>query len=650
MIISMKIALFLLIVLFIVPVIAIADDAIFLPIINKDDFSCWFCPKPDYLLTALPAGIINFTEEDTLWTANYSQTSDGYITAFKVNESQYCVNGAGGNSSWNESLADSLYYPLNTNPSGYLTGFNEVDPFWSANYSSVAFLANQSDWSVNSSNISNYCTNVLDGSYCYNESYNPFETPKTCSQIWGFSCSGTLDDAYLGCNGTKYDPWSFGVDVQEIYINASSFFVGEGVITVTCKFQEFAGFNSYEYIWYNNDSSSNANWIKIWNNSYNVNGPNNRTVAFKLNSTEGTHIIRCIMSYNAETTGNCSTSGDAYDNDDVNFTVTEDASNITYEVCINSIQNITVNNSIYFNGYPSSYFYPYSNPFNFTNDTTWQYNQTIPAMDYCDATFINLANESNLNVNSSVYWDNMDSFPILYEANISDLQSYILQSSEGDLNVNSSGYCSYIDNQTERDLFLNTTNDTYDAFVTANVSSIANNSYYLNGKSPSYFWNHTGNIPLNNITNPTNCTAGNLVQGKVNGVWVCTADLFNTSAQMITAINTSQTFYNILANNSLYFNGKNGDYFWNMTGGITYNNLSLANSIVKGDLANAFSINLGNISNGAVGSNWNMSIYNQSYYLSAEAVPTCSKYYNSTGTLKWCDCYNSTHKWVANSC
>jgi hypothetical protein len=41
----------------------------------------------------------------------------------------------------------------------------------------------------------------------------------------------------------------------------------------------------------------------------------------------------------------------------------------------------------------------------------WDYNQTTPAIDYADETFITLANEGNLNVNSSDFWDDLDSPP-----------------------------------------------------------------------------------------------------------------------------------------------------------------------------------------------------------------------------------------------
>jgi len=95
-------------------------------------------------------------------------------------------------------------------------------------------------------------------------------------------------------------------------------------------------------------------------------------------------------------------------------------------------------------------------------------NLNVNDTDYLDGldstAFILTTSESDLNVNSSNYWDSYDvvsdlnnlitlyaenitagtidwaRLPVFYEANISDLQSYILTSSEGDLNVNNSDY------------------------------------------------------------------------------------------------------------------------------------------------------------------------------------------------------------------
>lgn len=171
---------------------------------------------------------------------------------------------------------------------------------------------------------------VLFSNIIFSNSSSPFETPKNCSYMWNNNCSNdSLDDSFLGCDGMQYPGGDSG-RIEEVYINASTFFPGEN-INVTCKFHEWDGFTNYEYIWYNNDSTSNANWIKVWNNSISDPGSprivNNFTI-FTLNSSEGTQIVRCIWSLNNPVSNQCANSGLNYDNDDVNFTVT---SHLTYD-------------------------------------------------------------------------------------------------------------------------------------------------------------------------------------------------------------------------------------------------------------------------------------------------------------------------------
>jgi len=164
-------------------------------------------------------------------------------------------------------------------------------------------------------------------------SSNPFETPRRCSDVWGGELcnSTTLDDAnFGGCNGTKEPSDStYGPHILEVYINATNFFPEAG-INVTCEFKEVSSVTNYKYFWYYNSSE----WISIQNFTSNpdVTQTNNTSIIFNLNSSEGIHRIRCIISKDAETTGPCSnstyTSATQYDNDDVIFTVT---SHLTYD-------------------------------------------------------------------------------------------------------------------------------------------------------------------------------------------------------------------------------------------------------------------------------------------------------------------------------
>ena len=243
-----------------------------------------------------------------------------------------------------------------------------------------------------------------------------------------------------------------------------------------------------------------------------------------------------------------------YDTNQANNSWNESRANILYYPYSNpyAFINTSENSSYYLASNPSNftnasalypifvnYTYYNSNPYSWINMSynstydTYAYNQTTPAIDYADDTFITLTNEGNLNANSSVWWSGFDAFPTLYEANISDLQSYILASDEGDLNTNSSVYsdqCFYDANTTERSLFMstynnsymtntynatydakpsNTFNATYDAFVIANVSKTSNetnffgakpSSFYLNSSAGQGWVNSSTGMKLNNDT------------------------------------------------------------------------------------------------------------------------------------------------------
>lgn len=166
-------------------------------------------------------------------------------------------------------------------------------------------------------------------------SSNPFQTPKTCSNTWGSSCDSTsLDDARDPCNGTQTSTSEY---VKEVYINASSFFPND-IINVTCEFQENSGLGGSttdeEYVYYYNTTT----WMRIKKWTGETGNVVNKSVAFQVNETEGTHWVRCIILLGdtdfpeLDTTEYCANgttvgTGD-YDNDDINFTVT---TRLTYD-------------------------------------------------------------------------------------------------------------------------------------------------------------------------------------------------------------------------------------------------------------------------------------------------------------------------------
>jgi hypothetical protein len=157
-------------------------------------------------------------------------------------------------------------------------------------------------------------------------SQSDFETnPRNCSYTWGSLCNlTTTNDAFPPCNGIQTSANAY---VSEVYINATDFFPNTG-INVTCAFSEVVNYYNFEYIWYYDSS----NWYKVYQYNSTQGSIRYRNVTFNVNSTEGTHIVRCIISFNS-TTGpqvdkviptECANSSYSvyYDNDDVNFTVT----------------------------------------------------------------------------------------------------------------------------------------------------------------------------------------------------------------------------------------------------------------------------------------------------------------------------------------
>jgi hypothetical protein len=379
----------------------------------------------------------------------------------------------------------------------------------------VAFTNQQSQWNVNSSNYSNYSG-----------------ASNTSNYLHSYSISG--------CNGTQVYPVSTNYEhVEEVYINGTTFHPND-LISVTCQFREInrTGVGSYpssEYLWYYN----RTNWTTIYSNySYfdeagtNLNGKStNRSFVFTVNATEGTHVVRCNINYRYNASDFCNNkSSSYYDTDDVNFTVTSGATNDTPLTCSNIFGNCnstTIDDcfkNIVDDYKEASYFYPYSNPYNFLNSSynstynTWAYNQTTPAISYFNSNPFNWINTSF--------------------------------------------------------------NSTYDALISYNTSfnETRTNSLYAPINEPLWSANYTA---------------------------------FNTS--------WSSTY------NSSYLTAETD---WNNN----YSNVAFKNAV------NTFT------------SNQNFSNINFSFYLASESIPTCSKYYNSTGVLKWCDCFNATHKWMANTC
>ena len=158
-----------------------------------------------------------------------------------------------------------------------------------------------------------------------------FITTKTCSDTWGASCnasgSGGIDDAFGTCDGTEPDDDS-GHYIAEVYINASTFLLGDSSIKASCEiFGDYYGANENYYMFYYNGSTwmQIANWTDSLDDGDKV---TNYSAVFKVNNTVGEHRIRCAMCLFGTVYGNdpwCADDGcfGMTENDDVNFTVTD---------------------------------------------------------------------------------------------------------------------------------------------------------------------------------------------------------------------------------------------------------------------------------------------------------------------------------------
>jgi hypothetical protein len=112
----------------------------------------------------------------------------------------------GGNSSWNQTHANTLYYPLSSNPSNYLTSYSETDPLWTAARASyvntTALAAYGYATTAQLSSVGNW---TLDKpSYATNAHVANVNTTANVQRL-GFNTTTQLDTRYLQ-SYTETDP------------------------------------------------------------------------------------------------------------------------------------------------------------------------------------------------------------------------------------------------------------------------------------------------------------------------------------------------------------------------------------------------------------------------------------------------------------
>jgi len=132
--------------------------------------------------------------------AKYIQNSTcaaGFVLQNATTGGVVCVRAE--NSSWNQSHANTLYYPLSSNPSGYLTSFSETDPLWAAQRG-VYLNTTNGLWTGNVTRITNL------------ETWNATAIARIAAvnttaniQSLGFNTTTQLDSRYLQ-SYTETDP------------------------------------------------------------------------------------------------------------------------------------------------------------------------------------------------------------------------------------------------------------------------------------------------------------------------------------------------------------------------------------------------------------------------------------------------------------
>lgn len=130
----------------------------------------WFGATKYYITYPNLSQDINYTNITSYVTYNVTNVTN--ITNTTVNNITNITNVTnitnnyfGGNTSWNESYADTLYYPRSSNPAGYLTTFTEVDPVWNVsatNYYLKWYVYNKTE-AYNKSEV--YNKTESDGKY-----------------------------------------------------------------------------------------------------------------------------------------------------------------------------------------------------------------------------------------------------------------------------------------------------------------------------------------------------------------------------------------------------------------------------------------------------------------------------------------------------
>ncbi len=161
--------------------------------------------------------------------------------------------------------------------------------------------------------------NSCSGGTCVSGGGGRDNTPRTCSGVWGFDCGAVCGteadntyDSCLNCNNTDER-------IDEVWINATSV-IGLEQISTICQYFTSETTADELYVYYRNSSS--GTWQQKCSGNTGGTGSTIRNWTacnFAVDNIVGVHQARCIIHYTGAGTS-CAT-GDWFDNDDINFTV-----------------------------------------------------------------------------------------------------------------------------------------------------------------------------------------------------------------------------------------------------------------------------------------------------------------------------------------
>lgn len=508
-----------------------------------------------YNITSQQCYYIDNVTERALFLNTFNATYDALITDNSSwNETLagtlYAPIGA-GNDSWNETLADTRYYGKDDNILGFYnvttlpayptadnTSWNESHyrSIWNATNSSYEYWTNAS------------LTNTYNSTYDALKTDNASWNESRYMSIW----NATNESYYLKSNpmgfyNTTTLPYKSDANASTITCSGtdkiSAYDNATGVLTCSADATGEGGNSSWNETYYRSIwNATNASY-EYWTNS---------SLTNTYNST-----------YDALVTDNASWN----------------------EAMARGIFALTGEggNASWNESHADTLYYSITNPDSFIateTDPKWSANYSTVAF--------NNSGYYNITAQTCNVWDGYSSFPTLYEANISDLKSYLLVEADPTWNANYTLFNAS---------WSTTYNATYDTGSNATWNqTLASSLYYGKDDNALKFYNSTTLTDLIFANNTTQyCWSGNLTACGLNTSNASYATWLANYSSMCSPNNISAcglNFSQITADTLYYPKNSNPSAFYNSTNYAPY--ISEANASTKAAVALTYLTGLDN--------------------------------------------------------